>query len=203
MTIEATIVSTVVIFCVVMLIYLGFLLYEQVRLETIATVAAERGAMVYSNQTRDMYVGKIDPGEFATRNPYWRILDSNKDTKVNKIESYINTLINSRNVIKQTNKTVDVEVIDWLIYKKINVNLTGQYTVPIGGIFKLFGLQNPFPVTAEAQAVFLEPAELVRNADLGIDILREVDNDYFGSKGKEFLEKVSKGFNKIVAFFNK
>ncbi len=206
-TLEATIVMMIVIYVIVVMIYATYLLYQQVRLQCAVNIAAERGAMVYSNNARDMYTGKINPAEYKNINPFWRIIEGNstKEGKRQKIEEYVKSDItgtSGRNLLSTKNNVeITAKIEDYIVYKKITVDATGKYVVPVGGFMEWVGLPNPYPISVHAESVVQDSAEMVRNVDLAVDVVVKIDKDKFGGKGSEFFAKMKKGFEKVLGFF--
>lgn len=203
-TLEATIVMMVVIYVVVIMIYTTFILYQQVRIQAIANTAVERGAAIYSNSARDMYTGVIDPSEYRNLNPYWRIIEGRgtKAEKERKIEDYVLSDINGKNILKsRDNVKAEAKIVDYIIYKKITLDVTAQYVVPVGGFMEWVGVPNPYPINVHVESVVQDSAEMVRNADLAIDMVKKADNDLLNGKGQKLMSDIKSGLGKILDFF--
>ena len=54
LTIELTLVFQVLFFSLMLILFMGMVLYQEVKLQSLAVRASERGSVVYSSRVRDM-----------------------------------------------------------------------------------------------------------------------------------------------------
>lgn len=194
-TLEAVIVFTTMFFVLLVLIFMGLFLYQQVRLQTLAQKSASRGAMIYNIASRDMYIGRVSLDTLNDSDPYRFIVDSKQGARTARVQEYLDREILSKNVVSQvsnTKKTLSAkaDVDNYLIVKKTVVDINSEYIVPIGGIFKLFGIQSPFKITAHSEAMVQEPAEFIRNLDICGDVLKYADKQVLDGKTGEAINPI-------------
>ena len=206
-TVEAALVFSTVFFCLLALIYMSLLLYQQVRLQSVASMAAQRGALVWSNPARDMYITRLTQQNLAGGDLYWRIIDTRQDEKKNKISAFIKTQAGSRNALNSVNGEIQPPSLeDYIIYKKLEVTVSKSYKIPVGNLLKAFGLSDEFRLTATDSAVINEPAEFIRNTDFLIDTGKEIDRKLklnLAEKGAGILDTVKKALEKLKTYFFK
>lgn len=174
MTVEASIVMPVIIFCILALMYGVILMYQQAYIQSVTDRAAERGAAMWPNASKDMNLGKITKGSIADSDLYWRIYDTDMQDKKEKISSFITDRIGGTApgfMKAQRVSEPRVEKIDWLLYKKLRVTVEVNYKIPLGSLLKPMGIGDTFKVETTSEAVINEPAEFIRNTDFAVDIL--------------------------------
>ncbi|OUQ55117.1 hypothetical protein B5E58_12820 [Tyzzerella sp. An114] len=173
-TIETALVFLVSFTVVLMLIAVSQILYEQVRINAIAQDAAERGALVYTVESKDMYTGRIGEGNFDNENVYWRLFDvgTEQNERKEKIKKYINTKLNAYKLNKNTytDDNINIKFTNYFLYKRISVEIKVEYNVPFGGLLALI-IDNPYQLNAYAEASVSDTAEMIRNTDFIMDIL--------------------------------
>lgn len=206
-TIETAIVFTVAFSIIMFLISMTFIMYEQVRLNSIAQDAAERGAIIYSVKSKEMFTGRMDANDqYGGQTPYWRIMDigGNTEERTKKIKAYTKLKINSKKIrvdgssdADYSDNAVDVGVKNYFIYKRIYVKINVEYKVPFGGLLNIFAVGqdqkfSPYKITAYAEANVSEPAEFIRTMDLGSDLIENFTGDGAGNK---FVQTIQKAIN--------
>lgn len=213
-TIEAAVVVPTVLLCLIALIYICLLMYQQVYLQSVANTAAERGAANWSNASMDMYIGRIKESDFKNVSLYWRLVDilplgKASEAKKSRVEDYVKyslkqyslfgkglddkEIINSR----EGKLSVNCDICDYIIYKKVLVSVAEEYNIPLGGsLLKAFGFSSGFTLKADAEAVVNEPAEFIRNTDFVVDTIREYDQKGGGTL-TETWNKVNGTFSNL------
>lgn len=192
-TTEASLVVPVVIFCIFAILYFSINLYHRSYLQSVADTAAERGTDSWDNPAKDIRTGRIGINNLNKAGLYWRIYDIYKSDKIRKIENSID---------RRKSDKVIVSVQDYIIYKKINVGITGAYRIPIGGYLNNFGLDSVYRPKVQAVSVVCDPAEFIRNADLVLDIEKELEGKYpgFGEAAGKTRDTLKKVREKIAEF---
>lgn len=195
-TIETAIVFLISFTVVLMFIAVSQILYEQVRINAIAQDAAERGALVYTVESKDMYTGRLGEGNFDNENVYWRLFDvgSEQIKRKEKIKDYINTKLNAYKINKNTytDDNVNIKFTNYFLYKRISVEINVDYNVPFGGLLALI-IDNPYPLKAYAEASVSDTAEMIRNTDFIIDIIESNETiEKAINKYKEQIDKLTK-----------
>ena len=151
--IEASFVLTITVVMIVVLINLGFIIYEQTLLETTANETAIKIANVYSSLCRDPEVGYVNDSNFYKTNLYRYIFSENQDDKaVKKGEWFALYRIKKGDLIKDepTNVEVDIEKRPGsMLQNQIVVTITSEYKLPLT---RLWGGNNKMVFTAKAKA---------------------------------------------------
>lgn len=193
-SIETAIVMTVTFTVLIFLIFMTYVMYEQVRLNAIAQDAAERGAIIYAVQNKEMITGRMNSDVFSDQNPYWRIVDVDSSARKDRITEYVWLKLNAYKLDKEQypKDKIKVEIKNYFIYKRVCVGIDVDYKVPFGGILSFF-IKNPYPVHAYAEANVSEPAEFIRTIDLGSDIINGVG----GKKVDGYKGAIQKAINWI------
>lgn len=201
MTVEAALIFPVIFLIIVALIYITIFLYEQAYVKSLADRAAERGAAVWKNREMNMDIGLVKLEDFRDNDPYWRLYDYNKAAKEKNIEAYINSLLMDYSILKNrdpsgkiTGISVNAEVKNYIIYKKLSVNVIKSFNLPVGNALSMFGIDRTFTISAKSEALIYEPAEFIRTTDFIIDMGEKVDD----ATGNNF-EKIR---NKVVKFLD-
>jgi hypothetical protein len=214
LTIEAAVIVPTVLLCLIALIYICLIMYQQVYLQSVANTAAERGASAWSNPSKDMFIGQIKAEDFKNVSLYWRLAEvlpigNASKAKKSKVEEYVRYSLkkyslfgkgpDNKEVINsgESKLTATCDVDDCIIYKKVLVSVTEEYSIPLGGsLLKAFGFNDKFTLKAEAQAVVNEPAEFIRNTDFVVDTIRELDTKGGGTL-TETWNKINGTFSKL------
>lgn len=176
-TLEAALIMPVVILTVIVAVFSGMVLCQQLMVQGCADRAAERGAEIWASPGSDAETGEM--GEFnrnetSETNLYWRIRDKDKDEKIGQIKEYASELLSGKTVFIPTDTTIDVAVKNYLFYKELKVKVLFKFKLPVAGISLMFGGKGEVSVKAESVVRINEPAEFIRNTDFVIDIGKEI-----------------------------
>jgi hypothetical protein len=177
MTVEITLVFSVIFFALIFIMFIGIVLYQQVNLQSLAVKASERGSVIYVSRVGDMSTGIKRLEDFENRDPYRYIpfLDgSKKEEYKDTINGYVATNIGNYNVItgKVKNDSDYVTIKDYVVTKKILVNIKTEYNMPTDAIAKMFGSDGAFNIDTTAVSTVTDSVEFVRNVDLCTDALQ-------------------------------
>ena len=142
--------------------------------------ASERGSVVYSSRVADMTTGVKTLDDFLIRDPYRNVpfMDGgSKEDYASIINTYINGRMGRRDIIRGEVKNSGdyVEVEDYLIEKRIKVNIRSDYQMPVNSIAEMFGRKGPFAVDTTAVSAVIDSPDFVRNVDLAMDVIRQTD----------------------------
>lgn len=195
-TVEVTLVFTVILFAIMLVIFIGVVLYQQVNLQSVAERTAARGAVMYSSGVVNMNTGVKD---FKQCNPYRYIFEDN-DYKISAEKEIKKSLENNMgfyNVYKGSNEHTEVKVEKNLISRRVVVSAGKEYKFPIVSAANTFGIKSPFAINVSATSEVTDPVEFIRNTDLCVDIIKE------SSSGNELMTKMSSLKDKIIEFVNK
>ncbi len=180
LTIETTMVFSVLFFSLILILFVGMVMYQNVNLQSIAVQASERGSVVYSSRVADMSAGVKTLDDFLIRDPYRNVpfMDGgSKEDYASIINTYINCRMGRRDIIRGEVKNSGdyVEVEDYLIEKRIKVNIRSDYQMPVNSIAEMFGRKGPFTVDTTAVSAVIDSPDFVRNVDLAMDVIRQTD----------------------------
>lgn len=178
LTIEVTMVFSVLFFSLIFILFMGMVLYQHVNLQSLAVRASERGSVIYSSRVKDMSSGVKTLDDFLIRDPYRNVpfMDNGtKDDYKTVMNTYINENLGRRDIIKGTisNRGNYVEVEDYLIEKRIKVNIQGSYKMPVDSIAEMFGRKGPFSVNTTAVSAVTDTPDFIRNVDLAMDVIKQ------------------------------
>lgn len=178
LTIETTMVFSVLFFSLIFILFLGMVMYQNVNLQSIAVQASERGSIVYSSHVEDMATGVKTLDDFLIRDPYRNVpfMDgSNKEEYISIINTYINRQMGHRDIIQGEigNDGDYVEVEDYLIEKRIKVSIQSNYHMPVDVISEIFGKKGPFDIKTTAVSAVTDSPDFVKNVDLAMDIIKQ------------------------------
>ncbi len=193
--VEASIVFPIVVFVVFLVIYICFVLYQQVCLQAVANEAAQLGSANWNNiilfKSSFADVVSIDELNDDNSGLYWRILDPNKDFKIEIINEYLEQKlkINEQSedgdlekniymdVKSKDNIEINVKLDDFFVHKELIVQISKNFKTPFDKFKEIFGFKEGFCITVQAQSVINEPTELIRNTDFIFDIVDEIDEN--------------------------
>lgn len=191
-TVEATMVFSVLFFSLILILFMGMVLYQEVNLQGLAVQASERGSVIYSSRVSDMASGTKTLEDFLIRDPYRNVpfMDNGKKSDYTSvINTYINQNLGKRDVITgevlNSGKYVTIE--DYLIEKRVKVTIESDYRLPVDSIAAMFGQEGPFHVHTAAVSAVVDSPDFVRNVDLAMDVVKQTK--VFGP--------VEDGYNKI------
>lgn len=208
-TIEAALIFPLIFLSIIALIYVSIFLYEQAYIKSLADRAAERGAAIWKNPKSDMTISLVKLEHFKENDPYWKIYDSQKKLKEEKIEQYLRASLKEYSILQSRDKkapmnTTDIEfsakLKNYIVYKKLVVTIEKKFKLPIGDALTVFGIDNTVVIQAKTEALINEPAEFVRNTDFAIDMGKRIDAAT-GNNIEKIIDKVNSFQNKIEEFF--
>lgn len=206
MVVEASLIVPVVISCVFIVIYFAFLMYRQSLLLSVADNGAEKGAAAWDNPSKIFELNKTGKENMDDEDLYWSMFDSNKEEKLGGIKNYIEADLKRRNFVSgfigSGSKTVDVNIDDFIVYKKLTVTINDTYRLPAARLLHVFGSEGAYSIKVKSQAVVNDPAEFIRDTDFLLDIESELEDKNpglknLGDKTREILDSIK---NKAAQF---
>lgn len=209
--VENVIVLPLVFVVIIFMIVSAFLLHDRTTIES----AARRGATYASHCISDPNYAKLvgqsgeldipqdkDIGSLPFSSigknikAYRYLVGGNNVEDVVKSE-VLKIVANTRiNWVTQDSITVTCKQENKILYQDITVTVKATYKLPEW--FGLFGLTTEYTMETEARVSATEPDEFIRNADLVVDLITEVDNTVFGGKIQATLDKIGKLGNKLL-----
>ncbi len=192
LTIELTIIFPVIFFSLLLILFMGMVLYQEVNLQSLAVRASERGSVVYSSRVSDMTTGIKTLSDFKIRDPYRNVPFMGGGTKrayTALVDRYVAERMGKRDILSgdEQNGGSYTSIEDYLIVKRIKVNIRSTYHTPIDVMARMFGQTGAFDVDTTAVSAVVDAPDLVRNVDIITDIVSQTEA--FGT--------VQDGYNKI------
>lgn len=193
LTIELTMVFSVLFFSLLLIMFMGMVLYQEVKLQSVAVQASERGSIVYSSRVSDMTTGVKTLDDFKYRDPYRNVPlinmanDGKYESLVNK---YVSSNLNSNNILSGSTKNNGnfANVENYIFAKRLKVNIESGYQLPVASVGEMFGYKGPIKVSTTATSAIVDSPDFVRNIDLVMDMAKQT----------EVFDNVEAGFNKIM-----
>lgn len=198
MTLEVTLVFTVILFSLLLIIFLGISLYQQVALQSSVQIVASQGATMYASGSTQMATAQRSLASFKDQNPYINFLNgsANKAAAESAICSAIAIAANQNEVYRGSNNATSAVIDKKFISQKVIVNATRDYTMPIVSVANTFGLNSPLKVDVTAAAPVTNPVEVIRTTDICIDALMYFDTT------NAVITKLGEYKGKVIGFIN-
>lgn len=196
-TVEATIVFVISFMTLILMMYIGIVMYQHVHLQSVTDRIASRGSMMYATRTTNMKTGYKDPNSFWNSDPYRYILDgSYKGKAKSEIQAALNVEMGVGNVIKANpgdGAVVDIRL--GLFSRCVEVIGKKSFNVPF---MSIFGLDSSFfNLNVKSTAYIMDMPETIRNIDYASDLLHRIP----AVDGA--MEKVGELKGKLETFINK
>lgn len=184
-TVEAVLIVPLMIFCILGIIYLSILLYQNTVAVAEATRAANRAAAYWS------YIGVDEPPaltdetdasaliteeSYTDRSPYRFIAESitTKNSKrLKNSEQYAKTRISGIAFEAYTDGNaadLTVKVASNFLSSSLQVTVNKKYINPLGNLLTKLGIGERQDYTSTASAPVTNPTEFIRNVDTLYDI---------------------------------
>ena len=194
-TAEASIIIPLVILCIAAVIYIGLLMYQRSLIQSAAEMAAEAGAAAWASGTGAIVTSRPAHPESKDFRLYRRIFDSGRDQRLKRIEEYAMALSSQNEIVTSSGTAAEARVIDYAVYRKLEVTVIKHYKIPLGRLVMLFGGSDTVTISVKAVSTINDPAEFIRTADLVIDIEKKLESKFpelkkIGDKTREALNGI-------------
>jgi hypothetical protein len=153
-TVEMALLFPVILFIIVGLIYLGFYMHDQDRLEAVMNETLLKGRN-FIHREADMNTGLIDYEAYYNRGILYSLQD-NLQGKKQEIHNYLEEQLESRLFIADIT-SIEIEA----SHSNLNIEIKGEMMLPFPGIRPLFSKRGTV-VTVEQQASIQNSAEFIR-----------------------------------------
>ncbi len=157
-TVEAALIFPTILFIIIGLIYLGFYLHDQNRMEAVIHETLLRGRNLMRNEA-DIQTGLIDYETYYNRGILYSLQD-NTDEKKQEIYNYIRTQLNHGLFIAEIN-SIDVEV----SHTNIEIEVRAEMLLPFLGLRPLFA-GSKTAVTGKDSVAVQNNTEFIRIFDI-------------------------------------
>ncbi len=201
-TIEYALVFPVVIICIMILLYIGLIYYQQALLQSVVSENAQNCALLwgYDFDTLDTGEGITSMEAYQSEGLYWHVF-SDASPKKDMLQEGIKDELLKRSILKPS-KDVEVEVIfhNYLIVQKVGFKADITYKLPFAdGLLKVLGQSEGIKLSAYSEITVYDPKEFIHNVDY---LLQIYDESGASDWVKEKLEPVKNSLNKIKGFIN-
>ena len=203
--VEASLIFPIIFLAIVAVLYMCMFLYEKAYLQTLVNMTVQRGAATWNNPKKNTVLGSVAIGDLKSSGLYWRLYDFDKSERIENIKDYITKRFGAYSVLNLFNKqkidagkSIEVNIQDSIVYKKLVVTVNLEYKIPAGKFLKIFGLKEKMPISVKAEAVINEPTEFIRNTDFVLDLEKE-----FRDKNKAYKNLVEKVWSTMDNLINK
>lgn len=206
--VENVIVLPLVFVIIIFMIMSAFLIHDRSTIES----AARRGAIYASHCISDpnyaTLVGQSGELDFSKSVENISFSSIGKNIKAYR---YLTGGDSVQSVTEaEVKKIVEKSRINWLpqdsikvvcnqenkiIYQDVSVVVTASYHLPKW--FELFGMETEYEVKTEAKVAAVDPDEFIRNADLVVDLITQVDSKTGGHIGKA-IDSISSMASKLI-----
>lgn len=184
-TVELALIFPVVIFGIVVTLYVLLILYQYAFLQALANKAAFRAAAEYgsfsvvgNHHEKNQQILEVgsETAIVAGQSLYWQLgIFDNTEVKKQLIEVFIKERINNYQLLKPQEEMLNVKIYDYIIYKKLRVQIISEYKLPVVTINNIFGFKNTITLRVEGEAVIKDCPELIRNADFLLNLMDRID----------------------------
>lgn len=210
--VENVIILPLVFVIIIFMIVSAFIIHDRTTVES----AARRGATYASHciadpnyatlvgQSGDLDFSKSVEGisfsSIGKNIDAYRYLTGGSSVQ-NVVETEVKKIINKSRInwIPQDSITVTCNQENKIIYQNISVIVTTKYHLPEW--FKWFGLETEYKIETEAKLAAVDPDEFIRNADLVVDLITQIDSSTGGHIGKA-LDSISSLASKLLDWIN-
>ena len=175
-TLEAVIVMSTIIFIIVAIIMAFLLIYQNAVMFYVATQAAQEGAIMWSDNSRN-----LDGGGSGSDNQgyYYRIGEffggGGIDSKKVKIKSWAEQKLRAmtpNSIVGSGAESVSIEFKNYVLVRIVEVSITKEIDIPFKEVAQYFDADLDMQVTA--RATVSDPAEYIRNVDYGLELAGEL-----------------------------
>lgn len=208
--VENVIILPLVFVVIYSLIMTAFLIHDRATVEAAAKRGAIYAANCVSNPNYATMLGQTGELDIAYDKDPSMLSFSSVGKKVDPYRAFTGGDSVAANVEAQVRKIVDKTRIPWLpqdavqphctqknmvLYQDITITVEATYSIPV--IYSLFGLETDYKYTTTAKIRTTDPDEFIRNADLVVDLVTDIDNATGGNLQK-ITGKISELATKVI-----
>ena len=206
-TLEAALIVPIVLLILMGIIFTSMIVYQQAYVQSVATFCAQKYAGNIDNHKKDIFFGQVDKDDLKEPSLYQLFSrGEEEDEFFQKFTAYYGR----KNRIKgKTEDGREYEVIavldfvpeknieNYLVYKKVTIEVSHKYNIPMGNLLSIFGIGEEVTLKAKADAISNDPVEFIRNTDFFVDTAKEI-GDATG-----LTDKIGSVVAKIGSIFTK
>lgn len=211
MMIDGMIAMLFTILILVFLMSIGFLFYQQWIVSQVANDTATRVAQSYVYPNTDPIMGYINVDQIADV-PIFRYIgtypvgekhylrgglaDENSE-KGEKVADW--ALKQSSLAYPVSDPVIQVETVyDSLARRHVEVTITAEYEIPLGGALQYFGLDKTITYTATGEAVCIDILDYVNT----VDSVRAISQNVYGSTTMQAINAIIEMVGSIADLFS-
>ncbi len=152
-------------------------MYQKVKIQIVATNVSQRAAETFTEETKDMYIGKVTHSSIRDVDPYWRLLDGTRvNASIDKASNYIDLHLGVYNVLPSKDHSKDVNINNYFfLFRDVEVQLEYTILFPFPALTNYWKQDESERFVGYAKSTITEPSEFIRNMLFAEDILREAD----------------------------
>jgi len=196
-TVELMFIFPMILFIIVIMLFFGLYIYEQVAAKTVLDDVASRAAANWSTADEGVYKEKSATDGFTAWDIYSRIIDMKGDARENNVKSEALRRLQSVSPFKDTFKAenITIDSTNLIVYKTLNITVRRTYRLPFAPFLERLDVNPELSYTLTATAAVQDQPELIRTIDMASDTLRS--NAFIRDK----LDKASEAIARIRDFF--
>lgn len=196
-TVEATIVFTFTFITLIIMFYIGIIMYQQVHFQSTTDRISSRGAMMYATRGTNMKNATKKLASFKNNDPYRYIYDGEYRGKAKKaIEKELSEQIGTGNLLSRNSRDFEkVEISLGLFTRKVVLTGKRGFDVPFISAFSLD--KSMFDLDVTSVSYIMDMPEIIRNVDYATDLLKRSE------KISGAIDKVSGLKDKLNGFIGK
>lgn len=201
--VENVIVLPLVFIIIFFMLLASFMIHDRATIESAAKRGAIYAANCISNPNYANIVGNggdMDP----TAKKTFSFSGIGKNVKAYRaftggmdvtgiVETQVRNIVNKTRIpwLPQESVKVDCTQKNMFLYQDVTVTVTATYKLP--AFFKIVGLETEYEYKATAKTRTTDPDEFIRNADLIVDLIHDIDDKTGGH-----IEKVKNTISKMA-----
>lgn len=195
-TIEMTLIFPMLLFVIVVMLFFGIYLYEQVAVQAVLDDVTSRAAANWATADQGIYTETSNSSGFGVWQVYSRILDMNESQKKENLCTEALNRLRRVCLIQNTFNMNDIhpDTVNIVVYKSLTLTVTRTYPLPFPGFLRGMGLPTELKYQRTGTAIVQDAPELIRTMDIAGDIL---GNTKFG----EYFKKLQNGQQQLVKYF--
>lgn len=200
-TVEYALIFPVVIVCVMMLIYIGLVYYQQALLQSVVSENSQNYALLWGYDFSELNTreGITSIKTYRSEGLYWHVFPSVEKKKM-ILQDNVRNEISKRSILMPS-REVEVEVVyqNYFFVQKVGIKADMAYKLPVYGLLKSLGLSGDIQICAYSEIAAHDPKEFIHNVDYSLQIFEESGaSDWIKEKCKPLINAL----NKIKTFFN-
>lgn len=197
-TVELTFVFPIILFILIIMMFFGLFMYEQVAAQAVLDDVVSSAAANWATLESGVYAEKPSSQDFSVWDIYSRIIDFVGDSRERVIEEEALRRLRAIGLFSNTFEEKDVELkcTNVVVYKTLDLTVNRTYELPFPGFLEMMGIPTELHYKLTATAVVQDQAELIRTIDIAGDMLKQ--NAFFRglyAKAQEAMSSMSKFFS--------